>query len=92
MSVVATGTAQSPTHEAGSTKAEWVHEERAEVLIRWRGVCWFGFLLSSRFVSSGSALIGSYSSVSRSSSSSKYILFSPLLFFILYLLAFPFLF
>ena len=54
-----------------------MHEKRAEVSIRWRTVCWFGFLLSSCFVSSGYALIGSSSPVSRSSSSSNYILFSP---------------
>ena len=54
-------------------KMKVVTDECAEVsrgmTIRWCGVCWFGFLLSSRFVSSGSALIGSSSPVSRSSSS-----------------------
>ena len=47
--------------------------------IGWRGVCWFGFLLSSCFVSSGSALIGNSSPVPRSSSSSNYTLLFPLL-------------
>ena len=44
---------------------------RAEVLVRWRGI------FDERGVVDGSALIGSDSPVSRSLSSSNYIVFSP---------------
>ena len=73
-----------------STKIGWVYEKRAEVSVRWRGVCGFGFLVSSCFVSCGIVLIGSSSPVSRSSSSSNYTMFSFRLFFVLCLLAFLF--
>ncbi len=46
-----------------------------------------GFLVSSCFVSSGIELIGSFSPLSKSSSSSNYTFFSPLLFLVLSLLA-----
>ena len=42
--------------------------------IRWRGIVGLGCVLSACFVSSGIALIGSHSPVSRLLSSSNYIL------------------
>ncbi len=65
-------------------------QKRAEMSIRWRGVCWFEFLLSSCFVSSGIALIESDSPVSRSPPTSKD--HHPLLFLLLHRFAFLFLF
>lgn len=50
---------------------------RDEVIIRWRGVFWFWFLLSSCLVSPESALIRTTSPVSRLSSSRNYILLPP---------------
>ena len=71
-------------------------KKRAEVSIRWRDFfrvsCSVWVTLVCSVVSSESALIGSSSPVSRSSPSSNYILFPPLLFFSLCLLAFLFLF
>lgn len=58
--------------------------------IRWREVCWFGFLMSSCFVSCEIALIGSSAPVPRLSFSRNCILFSPVLFLLLCLFAFLF--
>ena len=77
--------AHNQRHKPGARRLKaWGLKKRAEVSIRWcdffRVFCSVWFTLVCSVVSSKSALIGSSSPVSRSSSSSKHILFSLLLF------------
>ena len=44
------GNSKKPNTRIGNAKVEWVCKKLAEVLMGWRGVCWFGFLVFS-FVS-----------------------------------------